>query len=347
MSDEYPLILIPQQFEKYKAYQPSLEDFVSLYNLKLPAIPKLIYPPEKPSEIFQKKKTQIYLKKDAGCLSLLGLTSLLILFIIITFKKGWDSKFSLAVLCIELLFIPFNLGLKKKSVDAKHPSKSYAELLKRYELSLLEYQSFVAIYNSIKADYDLKLAALKNSYNEKYKEVKQDLYFKKLSPYSKPVSLLCSNRGKHDLFLADELKKLYPNNIYCDLVPSNHYSSYQPDIVYIDEETNLHVDIEIDEPYTLDKGEPIHFIDCQDGERNTHFLFENWVVIRFTEKQVVCDTERCCKLISSVVNHIKYGLPIENGVQKEKRWTYDDALIMSKEYYRYKYFKDPKYGLFE
>lgn len=346
MADDYPLIFIPQQFEKYKIYQPTLEEFVGFYNLLIPKKPTLIYPPEKPSEIFHKPKTRIYLKSGAGCLPILALISLFVVFMIITFKRGWDSKFSLAVFLIELLFIPFNFGLKDTLVDKKLPSNLYNKLLNEYHISLSIYQKTVEEYKQHKTEYEEKMASLTTVYNEKKDKIKQAFYFNALKPYDDPISFLNKNRGKHDLFFADKLRQFYPKSIYCDLVPNNYYNSYQPDIIYIDEETGLHIDIEIDEPYTLDKGEPIHFIGCEDGERNSHFLFGNWVVLRFTEKQVIYDTENCCKLISSIINNIKYDSPIENKVSKEKRWTYDEALTMSKEYYRHKYFQDPKYGLF-
>ncbi len=75
------------------------------------------------------------------------------------------------------------------------------------------------------------------------------------------------------------------------------------------------MDIEIDEPYVLNTGEPIHFDYCKkytkfridrtyqsiDAYRNSLFQMHGWFVVRFTEEQVFNHSEACCKFLSQII----------------------------------------------
>ena len=66
--------------------------------------------------------------------------------------------------------------------------------------------------------------------------------------------------------------------------------------------SGLSIDIEIDEPYVGNTKAPHHCIDQgKDNIRNQFFTNNNWVVIRFSEKQVVKHPYRCCKVIAQVI----------------------------------------------
>ena len=69
--------------------------------------------------------------------------------------------------------------------------------------------------------------------------------------------------------------------------------------------SGLSIDIEIDEPYVGNTKEPHHCIDQRkDNIRNQFFTNNNWVVIRFSEKQVVKYPYRCCKVIAQVIARV-------------------------------------------
>lgn len=69
--------------------------------------------------------------------------------------------------------------------------------------------------------------------------------------------------------------------------------------------SSLSIDIEIDEPYVGNTKAPHHCIDQgKDDIRNEFFTNGNWVVIRFSEKQVVKYPRSCCKVIASVVARV-------------------------------------------
>lgn len=65
--------------------------------------------------------------------------------------------------------------------------------------------------------------------------------------------------GKSEARFENYLKKHFGNNIL-KKVTVNFYADYPytPDFVFIDPDTKLHIDIEIDEPYTFNGKKPIH-----------------------------------------------------------------------------------------
>ncbi|RPD43758.1 hypothetical protein DNI29_23140 [Hymenobacter sediminis] len=103
---------------------------------------------------------------------------------------------------------------------------------------------------------------------------------------------------------------------------------YYPDFVYWDA-TGLRIDIEIDEPYTLRTKEPIHY-QGQDDTRNAYFLRKNWVVVRFTEEQVVRYPKQCCKELAELifsVNETHYAAKFfSQRLPPVAQWSQQQAL---------------------
>lgn len=113
-------------------------------------------------------------------------------------------------------------------------------------------------------------------------------------------------KGFTEDLLSKELIKLFPENIYINLKLNFNGISYEPDIAYLDKESNKYFDIEIDEPYTLSANGiiPIHSIDV-DNNRNETFRNNGWGVIRVSEKQVFCDLKNTVKYIENVIREIE------------------------------------------
>lgn len=80
---------------------------------------------------------------------------------------------------------------------------------------------------------------------------------------------------------------------------------YAPDFCWIDESTGLHIDIEIDEPYVANTLEAIHYKGA-DTDRNDYFTLQGWVVIRFSEEQIVKYPEACCEQIEALRQFVLY-----------------------------------------
>lgn len=112
---------------------------------------------------------------------------------------------------------------------------------------------------------------------------------------------------------------------------------YTADFILVHQPTGLAIDIEIDEPYDGRTGKPHHCVDKgKDSQRNRFFLERNWVVIRFSELQVVKYPDSCCKAIARVIFEITGDyrglLQMEKvaDLLSCKQWKTKEAIYMSK-----------------
>jgi hypothetical protein len=131
------------------------------------------------------------------------------------------------------------------------------------------------------------------------------------------------------------------NNVH--MVIPHFNKPYEPDIVLFDKNLNLYIDIEIDEPYDGYYRYPTHYINPedevkQDNIRDLFFTESGWIVIRFTEKQVHCQTNECIDYIKNVLNAI-YDRDFINEVkcEHENQWDYNQCIQWQKFNYREKY----------
>ena len=124
----------------------------------------------------------------------------------------------------------------------------------------------------------------------------------------------------------------------------NFKHHYSPDFVYIDRAVNLYIDIEIDEPYAFNSKVPTHFVGAsKDANRNNFFLNKNWLVIRFSEEQVVRYPQSCCKAIAKVIANIlgdnlylsQFAMVAD--LEPMKQWTESEAVYMADRNYRQTY----------
>jgi hypothetical protein len=122
---------------------------------------------------------------------------------------------------------------------------------------------------------------------------------------------------------------------------------YTADFILVHQPTGLAIDIEIDEPYEGRTGKPHHCVDRnKDNQRNQFFLERNWVVIRFSELQVVKYPDGCCKAIARVVSQITgdyRGLVQLQNVKEllpQKQWKVKEAVYMAKAKFRNSYIRN-------
>lgn len=153
-------------------------------------------------------------------------------------------------------------------------------------------------------------------------------------------------RGHSESQFEYDLWRYFPGKIHTGLLMprSGQANPYRPDFTYIDPACNLHIDIEVDEPYTYDTHRPLHYLHCpKDQQRNQRFLEWGWVVIRFSEAQVVKQPASCCKTIASVVgqitgdNLIMMSFRQVPTLKPEPRWTFQEAEQMADDRYRTSY----------
>lgn len=90
---------------------------------------------------------------------------------------------------------------------------------------------------------------------------------------------------------------------------------YIPDFIFYDNKKNLHIDIEIDEPYRIETGEPTHYnyamhksdnweVYSSDKKRDNLFMRKGWFIIKFSEEQVIKYPKSCCKVISELLKSV-------------------------------------------
>ena len=103
--------------------------------------------------------------------------------------------------------------------------------------------------------------------------------------------------------------------------------------------------IEVDEPYVWDTEEPHHCIDqMKDAPRDNFFLTGNWVVMRFSEKQVVLQPVACCFLIAKTIDELnensQFTSQFKDGTKAphlDPTWTISEAQAMVNVKYRDSY----------
>ena len=121
---------------------------------------------------------------------------------------------------------------------------------------------------------------------------------------------------------------------------------YEPDLVYIDKEKNIYVDIEIDEPYS-GAHHPTHYITSKgihkDTRRNELFCKAGWYVVRFTERQMFCETKACMRVLFDLllnvnaIEAIPIGLQNTEELKSEPCWTAEESKQKSHQCYRKTY----------
>jgi hypothetical protein len=131
------------------------------------------------------------------------------------------------------------------------------------------------------------------------------------------------------------------NNVH--MVIPNFNKPYEPDIVLFDRSLYLYIDIEIDEPYDGYYRFPTHYINTedevkQDNIRDLFFTESGWIVMRFTEKQVHCQTHECIDFIKNVLYSLYNEMfTTDAKCERENQWDYNQCIQWQKIYYREKY----------
>lgn len=193
-------------------------------------------------------------------------------------------------------------------------------------------------------------------------------------------------RGSSENWFASHLSYFFSNKIYIDIalwVFREHYkATLKPDFVLYDSRSNFHLAIEIDEPYVLETGQPIHFV-AQHGDdywtdadtilvenfrfgrdlledvtsapfetydRSILFLQSGWFLVRFSENQVVKFPRECCKFIYDSIPAIvrtAFDESIFRGISNvpnHPRWTQAEAEKLAEQKYRLQYLSDLNYS---
>ncbi len=117
---------------------------------------------------------------------------------------------------------------------------------------------------------------------------------------------------------------------------------YEPDLAYIDEQRGIYIDIENDEPYTMARRTPTHYLG-KDDQRNNDVTAAGWIVLRFSEKQCLDSPAGVARTIMDVVRSIAPDVEMPRVLQNvqpvdtDPRWDLDTARSHAKSRYRDSY----------
>jgi hypothetical protein len=162
--------------------------------------------------------------------------------------------------------------------------------------------------------------------------------------YLEPISPSTARKGMSETYFFEILQSVFGDCIrwggtYCipDWEEKYWYSS---DIELIWQD--LAIQIEIDEPYVGKSKKPHHCCDLDaDRQRDIFFTNGNWIVVRFSEKQVVEYPYRSCAYLVKILFKLKAArlFFIDEDLSPDPRWTVADSLTMATEDYRLSYLK--------
>lgn len=160
-----------------------------------------------------------------------------------------------------------------------------------------------------------------------------------------PIGKSQAKQGISEVFFLEHLKTYFPVVRQGEefSLPNFHHN-YSADFIIIHSPTGLGINCEVDEPYTLKSKKPTHCINQpQDRNRNLFFLNSGWIVVRFSEKQVIKAPRSCCKVIAEVIAKVTgdreslMSLENEPNLLPEKGWTVKEAKLKARKNYRLSY----------
>lgn len=203
--------------------------------------------------------------------------------------------------------------------------------LDKYNKSLEEYRSNLIQYNKMIS------SILSNTNIRIYRELKKKESL--LLTFDAKKSDRDTLKGRHENFFYNYLIKQFGDKILNDLefeLPNGN--AFVPDFAYVDKKTGLCIDIEIDEPYTIDDDEkiPIHYSGADDY-RNKFFASKGWFVVRFAEIQIARYPKYCCDYIENIISYITEGIDIPTFILNVDTWNYSDSILMIKDNFRDNY----------
>ena len=340
-SDNYPIVIIPEKILGSFDYELSNEDVCEILNITYPILSYKKNSLNEPSEYRRVEKQKTKIKGD-GCFLILGLPTLIfcVAMIIGGFQSNNPIVSLIFIVCLFVLLGGLGVNMKTETYfdREKIDKKVYDDLYEKFQNE--SYETTIE-NNKRKENYLQQKNKIDLVIKNNIETAKKIFHENKMKPEVGLRQIKTNSRGKTELYFLDKLFTKFGNQIYIDVAPDEGTNPYQPDFVFVCKETNLHIDIEIDEPYSVEYGKNIHHERTNDSERNSYFENINWIVIRFSEKQIIENSSACCDLIENIVENLKRkSYEYAHEVKLDKRWTYEESLIMSNNNYRNSYLPD-------
>ena len=342
MRQIYPIIEFPAYLSEIKHSQPNIKSDPFDKNKKLEEL-SLQYPKEQLTNELQSIRMQKMpseppkLKpffRDKGIKNIFGIISLTIIFNIFSFVLlvliacftplyGHGSILLNIQIFINIFWFIFiiHIEIKRKRMSKIYSAEYdlYLNQKKEYEEKQEYYRShnIVKSNNRIDENIEYQLEVLAKEHKKKLEAMNSEDFkinfrrglfndkIKHNTIYPNASFFKESDfTGKSESFFFDFIKNDFTGKIFNDKTFRD--TPYKPDILIHDSYNNIIINIEIDEPYSIISGEPIHFQDA-DTNRNSYFLSKGWFIIRFAEEQIVKQPEICRTLVIDVYKAILYS----------------------------------------
>lgn len=219
-----------------------------------------------------------------------------------------------------ILAIYFLLEIDWYTID-KYEPYSFKECEELLQQKLEDYEARLNTYKEqLQHDYSIIFNNLSNIY--------KDLWREKIEPMADYTYECNPKKGVFEEKLLRYFRIRYPSYIKGD----TKIGPFFPDIL-LDIDGIAYIDIEIDEPYDLQTGDPIHQISGKDDLRNEFFRDCEIFVVRFAEFQICHYPNECISIVDAIVQFIKTGDPqclssIRDSVPPIKRWSNAQSRMM-------------------
>lgn len=165
--------------------------------------------------------------------------------------------------------------------------------------------------------------------------------------YTRGIQQVNYIKGVSENYFEKYLRKYFSDcEISSDYFVLNDKIGYSSDFSLLPPRKEVAIDIEIDEPYQGKSKEPHHCQDeGKDHRRNLYFLKRGWIVVRFSEYQVVLYPDGCCREIAKVLAKYNINQYLEAfadipELQSAQSWTIEDARVLASRKFREKYLEE-------
>lgn len=160
-----------------------------------------------------------------------------------------------------------------------------------------------------------------------------------------PVHGRNGKRGFSERMLCNAISKYKLKGFYDNLSVMVKGVAFTPDLAYINVAKGIFIDIEVDEPYAGYEKIPTHYKvgnGTVDDRRNVSFTERGWIVLRFSEKQIVEQCDSCLKYVYEVIRRMDTSVVVPDVLAKApalkgmEMWTLEDAKEYIGDHYREK-----------
>lgn len=231
----------------------------------------------------------------------------------VVFSIGASLIYPFSAIAGIVLFI---IGLSILSVYQYQRVKSYRKQLHSYNLILEAYYKSLDIYARKQARHETDIA-LAHSLTKllEYRRPKLLEFLGSAISGTLCLSAAPSNMtSKHSASkvtnnFVQALSEYFPDLIHTGWQIELSDGIFIPDIVYIDPATNLHIAIEVDELDGLNIPSANPDLESSKGRAyNQNLMDAGWIVVRFSESQVIQSPQSCCKAIATLLDRL-WGVP--------------------------------------